>query len=224
MTLTSWSYEFSTQTIKNFSEFIRNEEHKKAEFLVRSTTSDIKRFDTTPVNQCKDFYYRLFLELTQASLQYGFSLMDEFESDTHLWQRFLSFATLIEMEDFIIGQISLYFEKLADSKLKDGVVINIIKYISKHYHEESMTIRRISESTHLSPAYLSYLFKKSTGQTLIKYINAYRIEKSKELLQDKKLKISDIAIRVGCSDSNYFTKIFRKACGQTPSEYRERNI
>jgi two-component system response regulator YesN len=128
----------------------------------------------------------------------------------------------MEMEDFLIGQISLYFEKLASKKLNDGVIINIIQYIDKHYHEESMTISRISENTHLSPAYLSYMFKKSTGQTLIKYINDYRIEKSKELLQDKKLKISNIAIRVGCGDSNYFTKIFRKACGLTPSEYRER--
>lgn len=215
-------YRFTAQKIKDFSELIRKEEQNKAEFLIKSLTSDIKRFDTTLVNECKDYYYRLLLELVRNSLQYGFKLEEVPVLDTDIWEKFLNFATLHEMESFILRQLTFYFQYIADVKINDRAAISAIQYIKNHFHEEGMSISNISEYTRLSPAYLSSVFKKSTGKTLVKYINDYRIEKAKEMLQDKKLKITDISARVGCGDSNYFTKIFRKACGVTPSEYRER--
>lgn len=215
-------YSFTSLILKDFSELIRNEEQIKAEFLIKTLSSDIKRFDTTLVNECKDFYYRLLLELVKIASQYGFKFKEIPVLDTDIREKFLNFTTLQEMEGFLLRQLIIYLQYIADIKINDRAVINVIQYINSHYHEESLTISVISEHTHLSPAYLSSVFKKSTGKALVKYINDYRIEKAKEMLQNKKLKIADIASKVGCGDSNYFTKIFRKACGLTPSEFRER--
>lgn len=217
-------YQFASQTIKEFSGLLLQKEQTRAEFLIKSTASDIRRFDTTLVNQCKDFYYKLLLELVKASSQHGNPLPEVPGTDTDIWELFLGFATLEEMENFIIRQMSFYFQQLAEAKPNDRVIAGILQYIGRHYQEENMTVGSISEHTHLTPAYLSVVFKKATGKTLVRYINEYRMEKSKELLQNKKLKISDIAARVGCGDSNYFTKIFRRTCGLTPSEYRERML
>lgn len=214
-------YRFKPQIIKDFSELISKGDQGRTQFLIKSLTSDIRRFDTTLVNECKDFYYRILLELVKASTQYGSRLPEVPELDTDIWEMFLKFSTLMDMESFILRQIDLYFQCIANININDSSVINAIQYIKHHYHEESMSISLISEYTSLSPTYLSSVFKKITGKTLVKYINDYRMEKARELLKNKKLKITDISTQVGCGDSNYFTKIFRKTCGLTPSEYRE---
>lgn len=217
-------YRFSPDKLNRFSELIAQESGDKAEFLVKSLTSDIKRFDATPINECKDYYYRLLLELVNASKKYGIRLPEVPVLDADIWEKFLNFTSIHEMENFLLRQISAYFQNLSEEKINNGAVIAAIQYISVHYHEEDMTICRISEHTNLTPAYLSHVFKKATGKTLVKYINDFRIEKAKELLRDKKLRISDIAAEVGYGDSNYFTKVFRKSCGLTPSEYREQSL
>ena len=72
-----------------------------------------------------------------------------------------------------------------------------------------------------SAAYLSTLFKKETGQTLIKYISWYRIEKAKELLKTTTMKVGDIAEKVGYVNASYFISLFRNNVGCSPAKYRE---
>ena len=74
----------------------------------------------------------------------------------------------------------------------------------------------------MSSTYVCTLFKGETGVTLNQYITGFRMEKAKELLSDPKYRISDVSVRVGYPDGNYFGKSFKKAVGMTPSEYRDR--
>jgi two-component system response regulator YesN len=73
----------------------------------------------------------------------------------------------------------------------------------------------------LSSSYLSFLFKKSTGQSLIKYITAVRMERAKELLRDSTIKVVDIASTVGFANTSYFNLMFKQHNGLTPIQYRE---
>jgi len=70
------------------------------------------------------------------------------------------------------------------------------------------------------PTYLSNLFKKQTGITLIDYINHYRVEKAKELLSDPLNKIYWITEQVGFVNQRYFSQVFKRITGLTPVEYR----
>jgi len=218
-------YQFSSKKINDFSKLLDDEDNQiNAEFFIKSLSMDIKRYDTTPVNECKDYYYRLLLELVNASEKYGIKLEDVPALNTDIWAKFLNFSTIFEMESFLLKQINVYYQSIEEKKKHNSAVIAAIKYIHEHYNDENLSIAVISEHTHLSPAYLSFVFKKSTGKTLNKYINDYRVEKAKEMLKSKKNKITDIALKVGFIDSNYFTKVFRKTCGLSPSEYRERYL
>jgi two-component system response regulator YesN len=95
----------------------------------------------------------------------------------------------------------------------------IIQYIMDHYTEE-ITIDYLASHVYLTPNYLSNLFKKETSKTIIQFITEYRIGKSKNLLVNSNLNLSEIARAVGYSDPRYFSKLFQKLAGTKPSAFR----
>lgn len=99
-------------------------------------------------------------------------------------------------------------------------VIDLIKdHIDRNY-SESIKISDFSEKYYFSGEYLSRLFKLRYGTNIYEYLLMIRMERAKELLAGRELKIQDIAVRTGYPDTNYFSKAFRNYTGLTPSEYR----
>ncbi len=98
--------------------------------------------------------------------------------------------------------------------------INRVKqYIQTHY-SENMTLETIARQINLAPTYLCLLFREKTGQTMNSYITSIRMEKARQLLADVNLKLFDISLAVGYPNPSYFTRLFRKYTGMTPTEYR----
>lgn len=82
-------------------------------------------------------------------------------------------------------------------------------------------LKQLSEMFNISAGYLSTLFKKETGTTLTDYVNKKRIERAISLLNTTTLQIQNIASYCGFQDINYFTRIFKKFNGMTPTAYKE---
>lgn len=98
-------------------------------------------------------------------------------------------------------------------------VAKCIEYINTHYSDEKMSLAQLSSLTSYSQAYLSRIFKKETGHYLADYINEVRIGHAKRLLANPKNKIYQVAEKVGYANYSYFSKMFRKITGKSPSEY-----
>jgi len=96
------------------------------------------------------------------------------------------------------------------------------RYLWKHIDQE-ITLVALSEMVYLNPSYLSRIFKQITGITITEYLLEVRVQLSKEMLWDTDMKIQDIAQRIGLDSSAYFGKLFKKAVGCTPHEYRAQN-
>ena len=94
------------------------------------------------------------------------------------------------------------------------------KYIEAHYYKD-ITLDNISSHVAISPGYLCKLFKENYNITIIDYLTRVRINKSIQLLKETDLHIKTISKKVGYRDSNYFSKVFKKVMGKTPTEYRE---
>ncbi|WP_276356549.1 response regulator [Cohnella caldifontis] len=92
-------------------------------------------------------------------------------------------------------------------------------YVKEHFPDDTMTVGDIAAHLNYTSAYVCMLFKKATGMTLNHYINLYRLRAAKELLRDPSLKLFEIATRVGYSNENYFSKVFKKYENMPPSEY-----
>ncbi|CAI6061704.1 response regulator transcription factor [Cohnella sp. JJ-181] len=100
-------------------------------------------------------------------------------------------------------------------------IIEQIKQLIGENYDQDLSLEGLANQVYLTPSYLSYLFKKETGQSLIRYITQVRMEKAAELLQDTNIKIVDICHMLGYRSSNYFIQSFRQYYGVTPAKYRE---
>lgn len=99
--------------------------------------------------------------------------------------------------------------------------IRSIKSFCEKNYAEPISITMASDMLHVSPSYFSTLFKRETGENFTAYVTNLRLNKARELLISTKRNVSDIAIEVGYSDYYYFTKVFRKYYGITPTQYRQ---
>lgn len=101
----------------------------------------------------------------------------------------------------------------------EDAVEKILHTIETHY-SEPLTLESLAKSVYLAPSYVSYLFKRKTGTTLIKYITSYRIKKAAEMLKMGTASITSIAQSVGYDNSSYFSSVFRAQYKMSPADYR----
>ena len=99
-------------------------------------------------------------------------------------------------------------------------VTKAIEYVEEHYGDQDLSIETICSYLSVSAAYFSTVFKKETGKTFINYLTDYRMQQAVELLLNKDEKTYVIAERVGYSDPNYFSYVFKKQFGMSPSKYK----
>ena len=101
-----------------------------------------------------------------------------------------------------------------------GLIGRVNKIIETEYNKD-IGLDYIGEKVNLSPAYLSFLYKKVTGINLIKYLSNHRMLIAKQLLLNTNLKVAQIARQCGYNYPSYFNRLFKKLCGLTPRQYRE---
>lgn len=110
-------------------------------------------------------------------------------------------------------------EKKASNRY-GGIVDEVIQYIEKNYGQEDLSLNLLASHVNFSPNHLSMVFSQQTGQTFIKYLTDYRMNKAKELLRCTGKRSSEISIEVGYKDPHYFSYLFKKTQGMTPTQYR----
>ncbi len=99
-------------------------------------------------------------------------------------------------------------------------VAEAAEYIMKNCNNPDLSVGMIAEAVGLSEGHLSRIFKQETDMTLAKYITAFRMGEARALLSDPRNKVYEVAALCGYRDINYFTTIFKKHIGITPSEFQ----
>ena len=175
------------------------------------------------VSSVKGIYFR-FVEALFRSAE--FSAHHENKVDTGMvgmiWEKLHELESLSACRDYLAGERGGFFSNVKELADNNQTIIRIISYIQSHYGDADMGLEEIAENVYLSQNYLSGLFRKKMGKTITQYIVDVRMDKARQLLRDRALKLYDVAEQVGYKDANYFTKIFKKSVGITPSEYREK--
>ncbi|WP_440322665.1 response regulator [Laedolimicola sp.] len=94
------------------------------------------------------------------------------------------------------------------------------EYVKAHYADQDLSVEEICREMNVSAAYFSTIFKKETGKTFVRYLTDYRMEQAVILLMSGNDKTYMIAEKVGYSEANYFSYVFKKQFGVSPSKYR----
>ncbi|WP_168735723.1 helix-turn-helix domain-containing protein [Cohnella fermenti] len=128
--------------------------------------------------------------------------------------------------DEMLGELKEYYRYICEyirankSDRNEQLMDNIDQFIRNRYMDGMLGLNLIAEQFQLTPSYLSTLFKKQTGKNVSDYIAEVRIEKSKDMLADSALTITQIAHGVGYANDIGFIRMFKKYEGVTPGKYR----
>ena len=130
-------------------------------------------------------------------------------------------SDLKSMGEVIEKILDEMLEKNSDDLPDVSQSVSEIKRIIQNEYMNDCGLEEIAEKVSLTPAYVSFIFKKETGNNLIKYLTDLRMQKAKELLEKSNKKIVDICKMCGYQNQSYFNKLFKNYYGITPKQYRE---
>lgn len=107
-----------------------------------------------------------------------------------------------------------------DSNKNQQKIKQAIAYIQENY-DKDLNMAVVSNHISMNYSLFSYLFKEYTGSNFVNYLKGIRMEEAKRLLAETDLRIIEISAKIGYDNEKHFMKIFKAACGVSPSEYRK---
>ena len=171
------------------------------EYAKEAIELSVEEYILKPVNS--DELYQLFSRLKVR-------LDDESEKRRNLEN----------LQRYYQESIKFFNDQTSDSNVYD-LIEKARDYILEHFNECDLSVDRICSILNVTPNYFSTLFRKKTGDTFIAYLTNLRMEKAKWLLENTDEKAYMIAGMVGYDEPNYFSYVFKKAYGISPSKYRQ---
>ena len=152
----------------------------------------------------------------QGGMQYSFLFRQNYLSDV------LACKTYTELRRWFVEKMSKACSDVITKKQEKEVsVIGKAKeYINQKFSKE-ISLEEVAKYVDISSYYFSKLFKEEEGMNFIDYVTELRIGKAKQMLTEGNVSIKEVCIEAGYTDPNYFSRIFKKVVGCTPTEYRE---
>ena len=146
------------------------------------------------------------------------------EKYSNVIEKMFHVENIQEVAEALEETIHLFEQKLFSVKNSNRSEVEKVKsYIYAHYQED-INLEFLSAEVYLSPGYMSYIFKKETGEGLAQFIRKFRLEKAKELLCTTNKKIVQVCAETGFTNPSYFCKSFREYYGCSPDRFRKNEI
>ncbi|HVJ48752.1 PocR ligand-binding domain-containing protein [Desulfitobacterium sp.] len=201
---------------------VRNGEGDSAQQLLDYILVDIIEKHSHNIDSVKSRIIELVVIVSRATINGGADPNEILPLNSISYQEILDMTSLDEICLWCKDMLDRYMEhetKTNDQKNLQAVQ-NAAAYIKQNY-EEKITIAEIAQAVYLSPCYLSRIFKQSLGCTLMEYLTQIRVEKAKTMLKNPKYNIMQVAEENGFEDPGYFTRVFKKIEGITPSRFKQ---
>lgn len=170
------------------------------------------------INRTGGFYHMIDLGEERGGIESLFQNMtDEFNSKAPMYEKLLE-AKLTELLVCIYRSHPKLF--LADENGNTDIVRRLQSRFEQSYGEQ-FSLCRLAAEYHVSPSYLSHVFKKVTGYAPIEYLTSCRISAAKNLLSSTDRSIKEIIDLCGFSDESNFSRTFKNKVGVTPTKFRK---
>ena len=175
--------------------------------------------------QCQAYMLSISNCVIQLIQQYDLDMAQIFGGAPGGNDPFAAIPQLLKRESFdqwllpIAMKLNSAMDEGRDNATKQ-IIEKAKQYIMDNYQDSGLSVEQICRHLHMSPAYFSTMFKKVTGQTYVNYLTEIRLNKAVELLNMTDDKTYVIASKVGYQEQNYFSYVFKKKFGVSPTKFR----
>jgi YesN/AraC family two-component response regulator len=172
--------------------------------------------------------YSSYMELLFVTASYlskiGKETQQIFGTEIDFYEKILRFETQEEINVWIRNMVSWIINYLKEgrSSKQNRVIQNAKQFIQMNYSDASLSLKTVSEYVELSESHFSTTFTKDVGETFTDYLTNTRLEKAKELIATTNLKLYEISERVGYTNAEHFSRIFKKNVGCSPKDYMKK--
>ena len=201
---------------------IRTQDKKGAQALLNDLLGYIFVSGQFDLGEIKTRIIELIVLLSRASIDAGADSTDTLLHNTDYIRQINQVTSMEELSEWVTGVMNRFIGDAFDyTNVKHSDIVHkTMEYIKANYSRK-ISLDDVARHVYLSRAYLSSLFKKETGQSLTACVNRIRIEKSKALLRNDRIKLVEIAGLCGFEDQSYYTKVFKKEVGMSPKKFRD---
>lgn len=170
--------------------------------------------------QMLEDWFRQILTAVRYGLQQDGSADEQFyqRMEDGLWQCTNAQELLRLLQDGVSGELNRLHRERSQREARP--ITDAKRFIRQHY-QESLRLEDVSNAVGFNATYFSAMFKKETGQNFMDYLTELRMNKAKELLCGDECSVQDVAEQVGYRDLKYFSRLFKKTTGISPSDYKK---
>lgn len=213
----SYIKEAENQLLSYISSCDENKASSLINLLFSRFSPGIAQFD-----YCRELFVRLLFAVEHHISSFHLQIQDILGESFSIFKKAQELHDTQEMSDGLKHCIHLVISSLKQSKTSFSykLVERIKLYIESNYTDD-ISLYSAAENVHMSPSYISKIFKKNTGCNFVEYLTTVRINQSKLLLADMNIKIYEVATMVGYKSTKHFSQVFKAQVGMTPFDYKK---
>jgi len=189
--------------------------------VIRGQAARVREEGLTLPQSCM-FFLEVLRALTQLAQDGGVELEEVFGPGFTGTVDITAFRSLDEVEEWLLERGLKLWERLSRQRSDSAwkTMDRAKRFIEERYADSGLSVETLCAHLHLSPTYFSTLFKRETQKSFTAYVTEVRMEHAAQMLRDTDEKTYLIAERAGYADPNYFSYVFKRHFGVTPSKYR----
>ncbi|MDR1471855.1 MAG: helix-turn-helix domain-containing protein [Synergistaceae bacterium] len=213
--------EYPVKTEKRLLASITDSDKPKAQRLLNELLGHILFCSGGDFDRIKSETYELLVLISRGAIEVGVSANRAFGINRKFWREAQATKNIDELCMLLSDVMNQYIDCIFSLSHKKNIedINKAVQYIWQNYSNK-ITLEDAAKTVYLSPSYFCKLFQKRVGCNFNVYLNRLRIEKSKQLLLQYDLRIADIVSMVGFEDQSYFTKVFKRIAGVSPTHFR----
>lgn len=212
----------SEKQIRHIMRQVKTGTEASLEKEIRDFIEKLKRSEVS-LSQLQIFYAEFMVELLRLSRGHGINIGGTELANINTYEELEGFSSMDEFADRLIKITGILREKISSGRMDTTKKLaeDARQYIQDHYGDSNLSVDDLCMHLGVGASYFSAVFKKETGMSFVTYLTNVRMNEAQRLLDTTDEKSYIIAGMVGYEEPNYFSYVFKRHFGISPSKYRQ---
>jgi len=211
-----------SETFSEFRVSLERADYPHASETVSKVVDNVRASEPLELDSVRNAFFELYLAVLDVVWKGTPAQVTNKDHHSYVWQEIHDHHSLSELSRFVMNYVRLSIGQTNPGSRVSSRIREIRSYVHNNFSDPNVSLQTIADHVGLSRTYVSSLFKEATGENVMEYLTRVRIDWAKELLADPRITASAVAARIGLNDPGYFSALFKRRVGVTPSAYRKR--